>query len=206
MKNRKKALLIAFVLGDGYVHIDKRRSKNNASLVLRHSVKQKEYLEYKVDLLHSLVGGKVPSIITFKQLSGEYYGVRAEKAHKYFGILRRWMYPSKYSINILKHLTPEAIAIWYMDDGSCIVNNRYSDGTIRSVRTNIHTCCSLEEAQVISDYFSSTWNIEFKPFKEKGRYSIRCFHREGQKFHDLIRLYIIPSMRYKQRYYFPTSA
>ena len=63
MEKRKKALLIAFVLGDGYIHIDKRRPKSSKlALKFCHTVKQKEYLEHKVRLLHSLIGGKKPSL------------------------------------------------------------------------------------------------------------------------------------------------
>jgi hypothetical protein len=207
MEQRKKALLIAFVLGDGYLRVDKRYPNRKPALKLCHSIKQREYLEHKVRLLHSLLGGKVPVIREYVHTlpNGIGYGqVRCEKAHRYFGVLRRWMYPNKYSV--LRYLTAEAIAIWYMDDGSLIVNNRNPDGSCRSARTNIHTGCTKDIADDICKYFKSTWDIKFTPFKEKGTYSVRCFHQEGKKFHNLIHPYIVPSMSYKQRFYFDTSA
>ena len=210
MERRKKALLIAFVLGDGYIHIDKRRPKAaRLALKLCHSAKQREYLEHKVSLLHSLIGGKKPSIIECVHRwpdGSSYQQVRAEKSHSYFRVLRKWMYPNKYDINHLKHLTPEALAIWYMDDGSIIANNKYPDGTCSSARTNLHLCVGKEVAQSVCDYFLETWGIKFTTFKEKNNFSIRCFHREGKKFHELIHCFIIPSMAYKQRFYYGTSA
>ena len=205
MKRSKKALLIALVIGDGYIRLDTRRKNACASLCLCHSKKQEEYLNYKVDLLHSLLGGKRPVVrqqLSSVQRNGlRYPQVASDKAHKYFKILRRWLYPNKYAY--LKYLTPHALAIWYMDDGSIIANNRYPDGSCSSCRTNIHTGCkSREDAQVICDYFKDTWDIKFTPFNEKGTYSVRCFHKEGKKFHELIHQYIIPSMEYKQRFYY----
>ena len=206
MKREKKALLIALVIGDGYIRIDKRQKNPKGTLKLCHSDKQREYLEYKVGLLHSLIGGKRPVIRDYTcTVEGHQYSqVRAEKTHKYFGVLRKWLYPNKYKY--LKYLTPKAIAIWYMDDGSLVANNRYPDGTCSSARTSIHTCTTREEADTVCKYFHDAWGIKFSTFKEKGKYSVRCFHKEGQKFHDLISPYVIPSMKYKQRFYECTSA
>jgi len=196
MKREKKALLIAMVMGDGYIN------ERDKSLKICHSSKQGAYIEYKRDLLHSLLGGKKPVLRGYVHL-GTYPQFRFEKAHKYFRILRKWMYPDKYKH--LKYLTPHAIAIWFMDDGSLIVNNRYPDGSPRSYRTNIHTGTTKEIAERICLYFKDTWGIKFTPFNEKGTWSVRCFHKEGMKFHELIYDYIIPSMSYKQRGYYPRA-
>lgn len=196
MKREKKALLIAMVMGDGYIH------KRDKSLVICHSADQEVYLRYKRDLLHSILGGKRPNISFYKHL-GIYPQYRFSKSHRYFRVLRNWMYPNKYKH--LKYMTPHSLAIWFMDDGSLIVNNRFQDGTPRSYRTNIHTGCSKGVALQICEYFKNSWDIKFTPFKERGTYSIRCFHKEGQKFHELIHPFIIPEMSYKQRGYYPRA-
>jgi len=196
MESRKKAILIAMVMGDGYIH------KRDKSLKLCHSKKQEEYLRYKRDVLHSLLGGKKPTIREYMHL-GKYPQVRCEKAHKYFRVLRKWMYPDKYKH--LSYMTPESLAIWFMDDGSCVVNNKYPDGTPSSYRTNIHTCCSKDVAQRICKYFKDTWSIKFTPFREKTSWSVRCFHKEGKKFHELIYPHTIESMKYKHRDYIPRA-
>lgn len=210
MERRKKALLIAFVLGDGYLKVDKRSKNKSTALKICHSIKQKEYIEHKAFLLGSLIGGRKPKINEYrcKLSNGKVYKqLRFERTHKYFRVLHKWMYPDKYNPKFLHYLTPEALAIWYMDDGSIVANNRYEDGTCRSARTNIHTCCeSLQQAKQICEYFKEYWNIKFTPFNEKGKYSIRCFHKEGEKFHKLIHPYIIQSMSYKQRFYYDKSA
>ncbi len=210
MKQRHKALLIAMSIGDGYIHKDKRQP-NAAKLALKlcHCEAQREYLQHKVDLLHSILGGKKPKVVDCLHRwpdGSTYRQVRAEKAHRYFRVLRRWVRRDRFSIDLLKHMTPESLAIWYMDDGSITANNRHKDGTCSSARTNIHICGTKDQAKVVCDYFRDYWGIKFTPYREKGRYSVRCFHREGAKFHKLIHPYIVPCMSYKQRFYFDTSA
>lgn len=209
MKREKKALLMSLVIGDGFIRTDTRSNSNKSSLKLCHSIHQEEYIKYKAKLLHTLLGGKEPVIRHYvcKWPDGTtYQQVRAEKAHRYFRVLKNWLYPNKYNVKYLKYLTPQALAIWFMDDGSIIANNRYKDGTCSSARTNIHLCTSKEQAEGVCKYFEEYWKIKFTPFLERGNYSIRCFHKEGKKFHELIHQYIIPSMSYKQRFYYPTSA
>lgn len=210
MKKEKKSLLIALVIGDGYIRKDKRVKKPVCSLKMCHSEKQLSLLEYKVSLLHSLVGGKRPTINRYihKWPDGQsFVQYRSEKAHSYFRVLHNWMYPDKYNKNVMKHLTPQGIAIWYMDDGSIAANNRDKDGSCRTARTHIHTCTTLEKAAELCEYFLNTWGIKFTVFRDgKNTWSIRCFHVEGRKFHELIHPFIIPSMIYKQRFYYDTSA
>lgn len=208
MEKNKKAILIALALGDGSINVDKRCLGANGELSITHSIKQKEYLQYKAELLHSLIGGKAPNVIEFmcKSNYGSFKQVRFSKTHKYFKLIKRWMEPNKYSEKILKYLTPEAIAIWYMDDGSIIANNRYKDGTCSSARTNFHLGATKEIAEDVCNYFKTKWDIKFTTYLEKGTYSIRCFHKEGRKFHELISPYVIDSMKYKQRFYNSTSA
>lgn len=209
MKRDKKALLISLIIGDGFIRTDTRSKSNKSSLKLCHSIHQEDYINYKVTLLHSLLGGKKPVVNHYlcKWPDGSSYKqVRAEKAHRYFRVLRNWLYPNKYNVKYLRYLTPHALAIWFMDDGSIIANNKYKDGTCSSARTNLHLCTDKSKAEDVCKYFLDNWSIKFTTFLEKGTYSIRCFHKEGKKFHELIHQYIIPSMSYKQRFYYSTSA
>lgn len=207
MKRSKKALLIALVIGDGFIRIDKRlKNPKSAELNLCHSTTQREYLQFKVDLLHSLLGGRKPILREYMCTSfggKAYKQVRASKCHRYFKILHGWMYPEKYTTKYLEYLTPQALAIWFMDDGSCVPNNRYKDGTTSTCRTNLHICTTREKAEEVCKYFMDTWGIKWTTFLEReGNFSIRCFHKAGRAFHELIHPYIIPSMAYKQRFYY----
>lgn len=206
MKRSKKGLLIALALGDGY--ISKSIGGGNSMLELHHSSKQRAYLEHKRDILHSLIGGKKPEITYREQTgkNGSRYGlVRVRKTHKYFTILRRWMYPNKYNPEILKYLDAQGLAIWFMDDGCHSKATTRRDGT-HSSENRLFLCTTKAAAEGVCKYFRDTWGINWRLYKHRGYYSIRCGHKEGLKFHELIHPYIIPSMQYKQRFYYNTSA
>lgn len=194
MQNREKSLLIAMCIGDG--HIAKDPNSKSCSLIIRHSTKQIEWIEKKHKLIVSILGGYVPKLTKFNN-SG-YPGIKFSKSSKYFRVLRKWIYPNnKKNISryILNKLDEEGIAIWYMDDGGLSAKRR--NGKIHAYDLFLNTHLTIEENQIIIDYFKEVWNINFQQVKNKGRYRLRMGTKEIRKFIPLISKYIIPSMQYK---------
>ena len=198
MNKRDKSILLALAIGDG--HLEKI-SRNAVRIAIKHSAKQKEYLLYKQSLLHSIIGGKKTTISKRTQVRTvnllTSYGFK--KGHRYFRVLRKWLYKDgvkTLSRNILNKLTPEAIAIWYMDDGN-LYKHRYK-GKVTSFRLTLSTEVPMDEAILIRDYFKEVFDISFHINKTKdGRYRHRCSTKEARKFFDLVEPFIIPSMMYK---------
>ncbi len=52
----QKSVVIGTVLGDGYLR--KIKGRKNAFLEINHSLKQKDYVDWKYSILHNLSGGK----------------------------------------------------------------------------------------------------------------------------------------------------
>ena len=105
MDKRKKALLIGLILGDGHLN-----ACSGVALEIEHGSKQKSYLEYKANLLVTLLGGKLPNI--YHRIKKDTYKI--SKGHRYFKILYKWIYKSgekRFSRKMLNYLTPEAIAL-----------------------------------------------------------------------------------------------
>lgn len=207
----KKSILIALVLGNGCVQVVKDKGHPNSKLqgVLKilHLARQKVYLEYKAKLIHSVLGGKKPKV----NLSNNnvYPKVYLSKSHRWFRYLRNWIYingEKTYQTKILKHLTPEGLAIWYMDKGSLSLKKR--DGKIHSRELFLNTHVSKEENQVLIDYFLETWSIKFYQVKNKGSYRLGCGTKEAKKFIEIIKPHIIPSMVYKidMKYSYSTNS
>ena len=196
-------LIIGMLLGDGTI-------SNNYVFKLSHGYKQKEYLEWKINLLNehgiknnglkkyiSTCGYNLGSIVYYSQMS----------VIPFMKVLRRVVYkPIKNYANrkILNRLTPLGLAIWYMDDGH--INIRKTDDKIHGFYIKIATCLYKEQNQIIIDYFKEIWNISFYQFKEgkpgKNTYSLCCGTQEGIKFIELIKPYVesCPSMLYKIQY------
>lgn len=196
MNNRKKAILIGMSIGDGYLSHQKSGNKYHSSIHITHSLAQKEFIIYKRNLLHSLIGGKLPQLRYFN--NNGYPGIKFSKGSKYFRVLRKWLYKEnkkKISRFLLDKLTLEAIAIWYMDDGG--LSAKKKNGKIHAYELFLNTHESKENNQIIIDYFKETWDIQFHQVKNKGSYRLRIGTREIRRFLPLIEKFIIPSMKYK---------
>jgi hypothetical protein len=191
MNKKDKNILLALSLGDGYL-----RSDNKATLQIIHSLKQKEYIKYKADLLRKILNKNV--IVQEFNNSG-YPGVKILLYHKYFKCLRRYLYKNgkKYiSKSVLSRmLDPQLIAIWYMDDGNIIHHKR--NGKIHSREISLNTYCSEVEAILIQEWFISNFDIFFRVAKDKNKYRLICNTKNAKKFALLVEPFLIESMKYK---------
>lgn len=206
MNKNIKGFLIGICLGDGYLHQD--RQSKNVAIHIEHSAKQKEYIEYKLNKLHSYLGGNLPKL-TFRQrerkrtINSSY---RFVKSSNYFRILRNWLYKNNiktFNPFILNKLSPEGLALWIMDDGSLHKVKSKSKEGFRAVQFKLSICSSIEQCEIVKDYFKKL-EIEFKIIKHMYSktinsylYSLVCNTTEYKKLSNLIRPYVIESMMYK---------
>jgi recombination protein RecA len=203
MNRNNRAKLIGIILGDGCL---KLKHCGYVELSISHTPKQLEYLEYKKDLIHSIFGGKEPKVhketTTLKSNNKTYTSFRVSKQAKYLQQLRRIIYSNEgkkyYSERVLGYLTPEALAYWYMDDGSLVVNLN-KEGNVSSFEVRIYTYCSLPEALKIQKFFKEDYNILAKvsKYSKSGSYNIKFNTTEGKKFLELTHKFIVPCMTYK---------
>ena len=197
MERNKKALLIGLVLGDGHLN-----PNSGIALEITHSAKQYEYIVYKAKLISKLLNCREPKL--YHRQDDKHNEYKLSKGHRYFRILYKWMYFNrikKYSKKILSYLTPEAIALWWMDDGSHAIDRNKNTGRIRSHSFHLYTFTDLEDTENIIWMFS---NFGINMYKIKKvmkdgsiRYYLKCRTKEGRKLSSLLRPYILPSMQYK---------
>ena len=197
MENLKKSLLIALILGDG--HINKRDN----CLQITHSIKQKDYIDYKCKLLSKLLNCKAPNL--YHRFDSKHNEFTLTKGHRYFRILRKWIYVNnekRFSKNLLKNITPWAIAIWWMDDGSHGIDRNKNTGRITAHSFHLYTYTNLEDTENIIEMFREKFNINFYKIKKTMKdgsikYYLKCRTKEGRKLSNLIRKYVLPSLQYK---------
>jgi len=210
MTKQDKNFIIACVLGDGC--INKRIIHNTVQcrFLLKHSGKQIDYFYWKVERLKTILFGsqaktfQKQSTASFEDNNGrsKILAVRFERNHPYFKVLHRFIYQNNkktFSKKVLNRLTPEGLAVWYMDDGS-LYNAKYQGrkySTYSKCTARLNTYLSKEENQIIIDYFKEKWNVEWKLEQEKGFYRLRCNTTEFRKFVEIIKPYIVPTMLYK---------
>jgi hypothetical protein len=204
MNRRNRGILVGMSLGDGYLST----RGGSHSLHIEHSVRQLPYLEHKAARLLSIFGGKPRTVYRRSRLDKRtnvvYNQCSIAKGNKYFGYLRKRIYPhgaKRYTRQVLDYLTPEGIAIWYMDDGNCKLYTSKRTGRISCCQTYLATHCSKEEADILLTYFKEVWDISFKAYARKDSSYILCANTAASRqFVALIRKYVIPSMAYKLRH------
>ena len=90
---------------------------------------------------------------------------------------------------ILNQLEPLGLAVWIMDDGTYDYNGN---------RINIATeHLSYEEHLLIKEWFENKFNISSKIYKHKNQFYISFGVKETKKLIEIIKPFVIPSMRYK---------
>ena len=215
LTEKDKSILIGLLLGDGYID-------EKGRIQIEHGEKQKEYCIYKAKLLHSVCGGKDikvheyirnRSILKdkkqFKESTFTTYSFK--KQSQSFIPIRQLLYnenKKKYiSEEIVKYLTPEAIALWWMDDGCLTKKYTYVDGEKKHCGYMLRLCTFLpkEQNEIIQKFFEDAYNMKWNVVKADGakddsQWMLRCGSIEGRKFLNIIREYIIsnvPSLFYK---------
>lgn len=195
-------LLIGLLIGDGTI-------SNNNVFKIAHCEAQKDYLEWKINQLKSC-GIRNNGIKSYIKTKGFNIGVPVYYTQlntiPFIKVLRRVFYKGKKIIGnrkLLNRLSAKEIAIWYMDDGH--INIRKDKGRPCGFYIKISTCEPKQEVQTIINYFKEQWNINFYMYhegKKEDSYSLCCGTKEGLKFIDIIKPYVlqVPSMIHKITY------
>jgi len=208
MKVETRGILIGMCLGDSYLNVRYRHNGYNgyvsSEMRILHSVSQLDYCEHKAGLIKKHLGGNFSVTFGMHGPKKKYRYCAFSVSNPYFKQIREWLYPNgvkTFSERVLRMLTPEGIAIWYMDDGNARVN-RNKEGWISSVATNIATMCNEDEIHIIQKYFQDEYGITFnlrfmKQVSEGKQWLIEANTQNSREFVGLIQPYIIPSMMYK---------
>lgn len=196
-------LLIALLLGDGTI------CSNNV-FKLAHAEQQKDYLEWKIKQLND-AGIRNNGLKTYIKTCGYNIGVNVYYTQlniiPFIKVLRRIFYKPKKVLGnrkLLNRLDARGIAIWYMDDGHINIR-KDKNGRPMGFYIKIATCLPKDELQVIIDYFKEVWDVSFYMFhegKKEDSFSLCCGTKEGLKFINIIKKYVlqVPSMVHKIQY------
>ena len=194
--SEQRALLIGSLLGDGTMWLGKKG--RNVNYKVEQGLEQKEYVFWKYIILKSLV-------LTEPKISYRYNALR-EKYPKswWFRTVRHPLFTEIYTLwytgngyrggkkivpkTIGDDLTPLALAVWIMDDGS------YSKGTITISTYSF----DLSEIALLQQVISERYGIRFLVHRDRDKgYRMNANQRETRALVNIIAPYIIPSMMYK---------
>lgn len=179
----QRSIIIGMLLGDGYIRIVPGRK--DAFLEINHAFSQKEYVDWKYEMLKS--------ICTSGPVSRKENGTRV--AYRF--TTRQHPELTEFQMLFYKNgvkqvprnvaLDPMMLAVWFMDDGS---KCRASD-----VYLNIQQF-SREDQEYCLTLLSSL-GINASLNRDKEYWRIRIKKNSLPIFFSMIREHIIPSMSYK---------
>lgn len=144
-----KEIVLGGLLGDGSLKVNDKYK--NARYSFRHSMKQKDYFFWKVNQLKEISNEKCfweqdDGKIRYQSLALESLTeihLLTNQGNKLY-IRRKW----------LNLLTPMALAVWWLDDGSLVKNSRQgvlcTDGF------------DVEAQKILAKYLQKVWGIETK--------------------------------------------
>jgi len=187
-------VIIGTLLGDGRLE---QRSKGvrqySARLRIHQGDVQKEYVFWKYKILKDFVGVPPRRIMCWYDIKRNKYHYSwyfHTKSSVDFRLLYEYFYKDKKKIipeTIEKLLTPRAIAVWAMDDGTY---------TKPGFNLNTH-CFSVSDQKRLLKILKNKFGIMGKLHRDRTQWKISLNAENAAKFTKLIEPFVIPSMRYK---------
>lgn len=182
-------MILGTLMGDSSI----RQRNKNSSLRFSHSLKQKDYWEFKKDLLKEFVvsefserkrikNNKIFSEVNF-----------STKTHPIFNYYRRLFYRDNRKIvseEILNGLTPRSLAFWICDDGSYCKNHDYIILCTNSFTFNEH--------KIMRNFFITKFGL--KPsigFRDNKYCYLRFNKQDTEKLKHIIKPFMPACMNYK---------
>lgn len=199
---REMSIIIGTLLGDATLYVNKSSKNNNATLVIRHSLKQKIYTEYLYSCLKSL-NPKIKlvklkgHILNSKEIKSSYQIELKTSVFKELTVLKKQVYPNGVKIinfNLLNtYYNAEALSIHFMDDGSkCVDSKGKINGFIFSTQ-----CFTIEEVTKFSYFLLGRFGLYNSIILQNSGYIIRISSKSVAKFISLVKPYITTDLLYK---------
>ena len=163
-----------------------------------HGKKQSEYLDWKVSLLenipHSRTNNDRGAVFADFTPPAELHELRSAV---YLGDGKKFL-----SEEYLKALTPLALAIWYMDDGSFTLRSKGLQQRTHGGSGRIEICVEAMNdgsQERLRDYLHDTYGLDvrLRHAGSAGKAVLVFSTQATAKFQELIAPYVHPSMAYK---------
>jgi hypothetical protein len=191
LTTRQREIIIGTLLGDA--HLENRYKSRIFSLMIEHSIKQKEYVDWLYNEFKEWV--RTPPKIKYSTVNGKKYQkyyFRTLSSGRFRFYHHQFYKQGKKIVPKLIHkwLTPLGLAVWFMDDGS--LKSKHHRARI----INTQGFSKKENKHLIEVLFKN-FKVKSKLRKQKEGYQIYVLAETVSIFKDIINPYIISSMHYK---------
>ncbi len=197
LSDQQMQVVLGSLMGDGNLSPN-RHGRSGVRFRLGHSAKQAAYLDWKVSLLGNI---KCARSVNAKGAVFADFTPLAELAELhdvvYFGAGKKHL-----TWDYLKALTPLALAIWYMDDGSFTLRSKGLQERTQCGSGRIEICVeamSEGSRERLVQYLRDTHGLDVR-LRAAGalKKAVLVFSTAGtEKFQKLVAPFVHPSMEYK---------
>ncbi len=197
LSEQQMQVVLGSLMGDGNLSPN-RRGRSGTRFRLGHGAKQAAYLDWKVSLLGNIdcsrtVNAKGAVFADFTPLPelAELHDV------VYFGDGKKHL-----TWDYLKALTPLALAVWYMDDGSLTVRSKGLQERTQDGLGRIELCVEAMSAgsrERLVQYLRDTHGLDIRlRLAGAAQKAVIVFSTAAtERFQKLVAPYVHPSMDYK---------
>lgn len=204
LNDRQRYIIVGKLLGDG--HLETNDNGKTYRLKIEHSIKQKEYVDWLFKELRPLIGLKNPFTRqqrTYPPQGGSFLLTSYGFATFSLGALRFYgqQFYDKKGRKIMpklihKLLSPESLALWYLDDGS-FKSNKHRTFIIHSYGYAKSDLRRVQE--VLRRRYGIKTNIHRQRKNDNIYWRLYVVSESAPRFKELVEPIIakIPSMQYK---------
>lgn len=192
----QKDVLIGTILGDCCIRIQ----YNYPYGILEHSEKQKDYLEYKYNILKNLSSNiscrtrnPTDKSLIRTTCSSCQFRIRTNSNLLYFYNLFYEKNKKIIKDELLSLINERVLAIWYMDDGWLNFSKNKNTCGIATL------CFSKKDNEKLCAYLTNRYNVEFSVTRRKESYYLTIRKQNDvEKFINIVSEYIPNCMKYKK--------
>ena len=190
MNKEQRSILVGTLLGDG--HLETQNQGRTYRLKIEHSIKQKDYTDWLYQKFKSWVN-ELPKeknkVVKGKTYTNYYFQTRSVGEFRFYGQIFYDRNGRKVIPEFIgKLLTPLALAVWFMDDGS------YKSKQHKALILNTQ-CFSKKDLRLLIEAFDKCFDIEVKLRSQREGYQLIIPRPE--KFIELILPYLRKEFYYK---------
>jgi recombination protein RecA len=207
----EKEICVGSYLGDGSILEHPNSPNKNCYMQINHTEKQKDYLEYKYNLMINFAKRPLKINRHSEKNTFSSYCVNTV-TNPFFRELRNSYTDRRKSVQewMLPYISPIALAIWYMDDGDKSMRRRTrKDGSkyehFAAARISLGVL-SESECNLLVEYLQHKYDISGRLHKEFSKSTNRYYTRmyipslNAYKLFNIISPFVPESMQYKIDY------
>ena len=208
-------MVLSLCIGDGCLHYINRKGRQYGGFTVSHCVAQKDYLEWKAQLL-SQITGRAVRVRNCNKPNKKHEAYQLSVCMKRFRSWRKFLYPNgkKDVTKILKYIDNPyfCMAVWLMDDGYVEPSiSKLADGSkkLYGARFRIFSCeTPVENQKILIDWIEDKTGCKAKVkfmkrhYKEQDDPFLKFNQTDSLKLWGEIREFVLQfdSMKYKFRH------